>query len=68
VLAGALHWTQPIRTLDPQGLGQAYLRRFEQLGGAFVQGNAATLGQEGGRWTLRSAKGPLEAPTGCRSR
>ena len=61
VLAGALHWTQPIRTLDPQGLGLAYLRRFEQLGGAFVQGNAATLEESGGGWKLRTAKGPLEA-------
>jgi D-amino-acid dehydrogenase len=61
VLAGALHWTQPIRTLDPQELGLAYLRRFEQLGGAFVQGNAATLEESGGGWKLRTAKGPLEA-------
>ena len=61
VLAGALHWTQPIRTLDPQELGLAYLRRFEQLGGAFVQGNAATLEESGGGWKLRTSKGPLEA-------
>jgi len=61
VLAGALHWTQPIRTLDPQELGLAYLRRFEQLGGAFVQGNAATLQESGGGWKLRTSKGPLEA-------
>jgi len=61
VLAGALHWTQPIRTLDPQGLGQAYVRRFEQLGGTFLQGNAATLEENGTGWRMRSAQGPLEA-------
>ena len=61
VLTGALHWTQPIRTLDPQGLGLAYLKRFEQLGGEFVQGNAATLEESGGGWKLRTSKGPLEA-------
>ena len=61
VLAGALHWTQPIRTPDPQGLGQAYLKRFEQLGGTFLQGNAATLEENGTAWRMRTAQGPLEA-------
>jgi D-amino-acid dehydrogenase len=61
VLAGAIHWTQPVRVDDPHALAQAYLRRFEALGGEFVQGNAATLhaGAEG--WSLRTARGPLEA-------
>jgi D-amino-acid dehydrogenase len=61
VLAGALHWTQPTRTIDPQGLGLAYVRRFEALGGAFLQGNAATLEADGKGWRLRTASGPLEA-------
>jgi D-amino-acid dehydrogenase len=61
VLAGALHWTQPTRTLDPQALGQAYVRRFEALGGTFLQGNAATLEADGQGWRMRTAKGSLEA-------
>ncbi|HET9735066.1 MAG TPA: FAD-dependent oxidoreductase [Burkholderiales bacterium] len=61
VLAGALHWTQPTRTLDPQALGQAYVRRFEVLGGTLLQGNAATLEADGQGWRMRTAKGPLEA-------
>ena len=61
VLSGALHWTQPIRALDPQGLALAYLKRFEALGGRFVQGNAATLEPAGEGWKLRTAEGPLEA-------
>jgi D-amino-acid dehydrogenase len=61
VLAGALHWTQPTRTLDPQALGQAYVRRFEALGGTFLQGNAATLEADGVGWHMRTAKGPLAA-------
>ena len=61
VLAGALHWTQPIRVLDPHALGQAYLKRFEALGGEFHQGNAATLEAAGEGWTLRTARGPLQA-------
>jgi D-amino-acid dehydrogenase len=61
VLAGAIHWTQPIRTLDPNALGQAYLKRFEALGGEFVQGNAATLAADGEGWRLRTSRGILEA-------
>ena len=61
VLAGALHWTQPTRTLDPQALGQAYVRRFEALGGTFLQGNAVTLEAEGQGWRMRSAQGAFEA-------
>ena len=61
VLAGALHWTDPISVQDPQGLALAYLRRFERLGGEFVQGNAATLEARGECWRLRTARGPLEA-------
>jgi D-amino-acid dehydrogenase len=61
VLAGALHWTDPISVLDPQGLALAYLGRFERLGGEFVQGNAATLEAQGEGWRLRTARGPLEA-------
>jgi D-amino-acid dehydrogenase len=61
LLAGAIHWTQPTRTIDPQGLGQAYLRRFEALGGTFLQGNAATLEADGQGWRMRTAGGPLQA-------
>jgi D-amino-acid dehydrogenase len=61
VLAGALHWTDPISVQDPQDLGLAYLKLFERLGGRFVQGNAASLEAEGEGWRLRSAQGPLQA-------
>ena len=61
VLAGALHWTDPISVHDPQGLALAYLKLFERLGGRFVQGNAASLEAEGGGWRLRTAEGPLQA-------
>jgi len=61
VLAGAIHWTQPVRVDDPQALAQAYLGRFEALGGQFMQGNAATLEGDGEGWKLRTVRGPLEA-------
>ena len=61
VLVGAIHWTDPVSVDDPQGLGLAYLRRFEQLGGRFVQGNAASLAAEGSGWSVRTVQGPLGA-------
>ena len=61
VLVGALHWTDPISVDDPHGLALAYLRRFESLGGVFLQGNAAGLEQDASRWRMRTASGPLEA-------
>jgi D-amino-acid dehydrogenase len=52
VLTGALHWTDPLAVVDPQNLVLAYLKLFEKLGGRFVQGNAASLVQEGGAWSI----------------
>ena len=61
VLAGALHWTDPVSVDDPQGLAHAYLRLFERLGGRFVQGNAASLEEANRAWRLRTAHGLLAA-------
>ena len=61
VLAGAIHWTDPVSVDDPHGLAHVYLRHFERLGGTFVQGNAASLEAEGGGWHLRTVRGPLVA-------
>lgn len=58
VLVGALHWTDPLAVIDPQGLALSYLDLFQRLGGRFVQANAANL-EEG--WRLRSAEGVLAA-------
>jgi len=61
VLVGGLHWTEPTTCNDPHGLAVAYLRRFEALGGRYVQGNAATIEAEGTGWRLTTAQGPLTA-------
>jgi len=58
VLVGALHWTDPLATVDPQALALGYLTLFEKLGGRFVQGNAGSL--EPG-WRVRTVDGPIEA-------
>jgi len=61
VLSGGLHWTDPTSAVDPQGLARAYLGLFERLGGRFLQGNAATLEEDGAGWRMRAAEGPLSA-------
>jgi D-amino-acid dehydrogenase len=60
-LAGGVHWTQPATVADPQALSAAYLRRFELLGGRFVQGDATTLEANGSGWRIGSALGPIDA-------
>lgn len=54
---GALHWTDPVTVIDPLGLSKAYLALFETLGGKVAQGDAATLGQDGDRWSVTLADG-----------
>jgi len=61
VLAGGLHWTDPISVDDPRGLAHVYLRLFERLGGTFVQGNAASLQADGEGWRVRTAQAPVVA-------
>jgi len=61
VLVGALHWTQPTTAADPQALALAYLRRFETLGGRFVQGDATTLVEIGKGWRVSATQESIEA-------
>src|SRR5687768_14886946 len=61
ILAGALHYTDPVSVDDPHGLAHIYLRRFERLGGSFVQGNAHSLEADGAAWRVRTAHGALAA-------
>jgi D-amino-acid dehydrogenase len=58
VLAGAIHWTDPLFVLDPHALVEAYLALFEKLGGRFVQGNAMSLEQG---WRVQTVQGPVTA-------
>lgn len=61
VLQGGLHWIQPTTVADPQALALAYLRRFEALGGRFVQGDAATLTANATGWRVATDQGPLDS-------
>lgn len=59
-LIGGLHWTDPVSVSDPHGLGVAYLRRFEALGGQFLHGDATTLSQSAdGTWTAVTFDGTI---------
>ena len=60
-LVGALHWTDPTTVTDPQGLAHAYLKLFESRGGRFLQGNAMSLRQEQGNWSIKTVEGDLQA-------
>ena len=61
VLVGALHWTDPVSVVDPQGLALAYLKLFESKGGRLLQGNAASLEQDQKNWIVATVDGPLQA-------
>ncbi len=58
---GALHWTDPTSVSDPNGLGMAYLRRFEALGGAVLKGDATTLAERKGApgWSVVAHDGTV---------
>jgi D-amino-acid dehydrogenase len=59
-LIGGLHWTDPVSVSDPHGLGLAYLKRFEALGGQFVHGDATTLSEsDDGTWTAVAFDGTV---------
>jgi D-amino-acid dehydrogenase len=62
VLAGAVHFTDPVAVIDPHGLAVAYLALFERLGGRFVQGNAMALSQDSENWVLPSEDGKIVSP------
>jgi D-amino-acid dehydrogenase len=55
VLAGALHFTDPVAVTDPHELALTYLKLFERLGGRFVQGNAASLAAESSGWAVAAS-------------
>jgi D-amino-acid dehydrogenase len=59
--AGAIHWTDPLSVSDPHALTLAYAGFFQQEGGAFRIGDAATLRRAGAGWAVRTAEGEVEA-------
>ena len=61
IVRGAIHYSDPLTTPDPQALTQTYAKLFVARGGALVAGDALSLAQSGDAWTLTTADGPLQA-------
>jgi D-amino-acid dehydrogenase len=57
---GAL-WKDTAAVSDPGGLAKAYATLFTARGGRFRAGDAATLREQAGGWSLTTAEGPLQA-------
>ncbi|MEJ2804067.1 FAD-binding oxidoreductase [Comamonadaceae bacterium PP-2] len=61
LLAGAVHWKDPWSVSDPGELVERYAALFLRMGGQFVQGDAATLRQDGNGWSVQTADGRVQA-------
>ena len=58
---GAIHWLDPVTVMDPGGLTKAYADLFVRRGGQFVKGDARSLRESDGHWTVTAEAGLLTA-------
>lgn len=58
---GAIHWLDPVTVMDPGGLTKAYADLFVRRGGQFVKGDARSLRESDGNWTVTAEGGLLTA-------
>ncbi len=61
-LAGGMFMPDPVSVSDPEAVTKAYVRLFEQRGGAFVRGEAGTLQMTPRGWEVHTAGGVVTAP------
>jgi D-amino-acid dehydrogenase len=59
--AGGIHMTDPISVADPGAVGRAYADLFVHKGGRFVSGDARSLEQTEGGWTVATKEGTVSA-------
>jgi D-amino-acid dehydrogenase len=59
--AGGVHFLDPLAVQDPGAMTKAYARHAESLGVTFVEGDAKSLNDDGGRWSVVSDAGSIEA-------
>jgi D-amino-acid dehydrogenase len=59
-LLGGLRYPASDSVSDPGALVTAYARYFEQLGGRVLVGDALTLKEEPGKWTVETQQGQIE--------
>lgn len=62
VFERAVHWPDVATVSNPLAVTQAYVSRFQQLGGSLHRGDALSLSQAGRLWRVAVADGSLEAP------
>jgi D-amino-acid dehydrogenase len=58
---GGAHYTEPLSTPDPEGLGQSYAALFVKRGGRMEIGDAGSLEASGGGWMVTTDSGHLAA-------
>jgi len=58
---GGLHWQEPWTVSDPGALVSAYADLFTRSGGSILRGDAQTLSESHGIWTVATEAGPIEA-------
>lgn len=59
VLVGGIHWLDPATVPDPGAVAKGYADLFVQRGGRFLRGDARTLRQGNGEWTLEAESGTV---------
>ncbi|MBR7453896.1 FAD-binding oxidoreductase, partial [Klebsiella pneumoniae] len=58
---GALHWHNPKAVNSPGDLTKSYARLFIREGGSLLLGDAKSLQQVDGGWTVRTMNGDISA-------
>ena len=61
VAQGGVHYPDSRQIQDPYDLTLAYLRLFEQRGGQFLRGDAASLRSEANHWLVDTSVGSVQA-------
>jgi len=61
IMAGAIHWQDPVTVSDPGAVVSGYAALFVQRGGRVLQGDALTLCESEKSWTVRTQAGQLQA-------
>jgi D-amino-acid dehydrogenase len=61
VAQGGVHYPDSRQIQDPYDLTLAYLRLFEQRGGQFLRGDAASLQSEANHWLVDTSIGSVQA-------
>lgn len=60
-IIGGIHWLDPATVPDPGGVAKGYAQLFSQRGGRFLEGDARSLAQAGGGWSVETKEGRVAA-------